>query len=380
MSILHIITSTDVGGSERMLQKLILNSRNKGNHSILSLKPIGAIGQELIDAGVNVYSLDINKLHSILHSWKMISKIIRIEKVELIQTWLYHADLFGSVIGLFFRLPVVWNIRQTKFDNNDPIVTKIIMKLCAVLSYFIPVKIICAANASALQHKKYGYKYLKMHVISNGFLDNIGMVPPQAILELKEKLKLSQSDLVIGAVGRYHPIKDYDTFLNASKDLAIIYPQAKFLLVGRDLDYNNIELCNKIRSLNIQDKVILVGEQIDINPYLLSMDAFCLTSISEGFPNVLAEAMIMAIPSFSTKCGDAQIILNDSNFLVEIGDYKTLAASLIKFFNLNNDDRAEIGKQQRAIVLKNYSIAKIVDQYWEVYNIILKKQKSCVDL
>lgn len=373
MIILHIITSTLVGGAERMLQKLILNSQDKCNHIVLSLKPIGPVGQELLEAGIKVYCLNIIGPYSIIRSWKKIFKIIKGEKIQLIQTWLYHGDLVGSIIGLFVRLPVVWNIRQTKFDNRDPVSTRIVMKLCAFLSYFIPAKIICAAHASALQHKRYGYNYKKMQVISNGFPDNNDLVSAQQICLLKEKLRLKSNDIIIGAIGRYHPIKDFDTFLRASKEVSSVIDTAKFLMVGRDLDINNVELCEKIKALDILDKVILVGEQKDINPYLLLMKAFCLTSISEGFPNVLAEAMIMSTPAFSTKCGDAELIQKDVNFLVDIGDYKNLSAQLINFFNLNESERIKIGKDQRELVLKNFPIEKVVNNYLDVYKGILKK-------
>ncbi len=356
-----------------MLQKLILNSDNKVNHCVLSIKPIGLVGRELIEAGVKVYSLDIDGKFSVIRSYRKIKEIIKNEKVELIQSWLYHADLVGTLSGWMFRLPVVWNIRSTKFGDKDPWSTKIAIQLCAILSYISPSKIVSGAEASVTQHRKYWYKFQKMQVIPNGFADTYVQPDKQQILDLENSLGIKETDLVIGAIGRYHPIKDYDTLLKAAKKVSRVIPNLKVLIVGRNMDQSNGELHQLLQSEDLLDRVVLVGEQKDVNPFLLMMDAFCLTSISEGFPNVLAEAMLRATPSFSTRCGDAAVILDDEKYLVDIGDHERLATLLISFLSLSTEERALVGRKQRSIILEEFTIERSVEKYENLYTKILNK-------
>ena len=96
-------------------------------------------------------------------------------------------------------------------------------------------------------------------------------------------------------------------------------------------------------------------------------DVFCLHSVSEGFPNVLGEAMSSGIPCVSTDAGDAGILLGDTGRLVEVGQPKQLSKALLGVLDLPPEKIKEISKLGRERIKSRFSINRIVKKYEELY-------------
>ena len=171
MKILHIITGLNIGGAEKMLERLLLYNLDIDNITIISLSDIGKIGINLEKKGFKIYCLDVKKniTSPILAVIKMI-RLIRNIKPNLIQTWLYHANLLGSIASLFStRAPVVWNLRGCDIPQGALSQTFIIVKLLSLLSHFLPYKIICCGYSVKEAHITMGYSQKKMVIIQNGY-------------------------------------------------------------------------------------------------------------------------------------------------------------------------------------------------------------------
>ncbi|MFP5080829.1 glycosyltransferase [Pedobacter sp. JCM 36344] len=370
--ILHIITTTDVGGTEMMLEKLITNSVSDEEHLVISLTSVGKIGDRLLSKGIQVQPMHLDGISDFPRCVKDINNVIKKYKPNLIQTWLYHSDFIGAILGLYNRIPVVWNIRQTKFAKTSPLSTLVIMRLCVIISYFVPKKIICAAYASAKSHVRFGYDKKKILVIPNGFDDKFANYDLQSTRLLKERYSIHDTDLIVGIVGRFHPDKDHLNFVNSSMLVARSIENSKFLMVGRNLDTENDVLMGWIKSVGLEDRYILLGEQTDISSLLALMDVFCLSSLSEGFPNVLGEAMLMERPCVSTECGDAEQIIGDCGVLVKVNDSFRLSAAIIKLLNLSSEERKAIGIKARSRILEKFSLIKTVNSYLLLYKKLKK--------
>ena len=145
--------------------------------------------------------------------------------------------------------------------------------------------------------------------------------------------------------------------------------------MGRGLDNLNIELTNLIsNSLDIS-RVHLLGEKNNISSCLRELDIFCLSSRNEGFPNVLAEAMLMKIPCVSTNAGDAASLISDIGVLVPVEDHIKLALGLKYMIAMSKKERRKIGEKSYSHIRSNFSIENNISKFCKLYMKLINEKK-----
>ena len=373
MKILHIITGLGVGGAEKALMKLVSTS-TKSEISIISLTGIGIVGQELKEAGFDVSSINISILtfpFAIASLYRKIKKI----NPDIVQTWLYHADLIGGIIARAAGVRnIIWGVRTTELKKGA-YVTTAVRKVLAYLSYYIPTIIVCVAEAAKYKHIELGYCEGKMLVIGNGF--DICQLQHRATerSQFRKIHQLHTDHVVIGSVGRFSQDKGQDLFIKAASKVASNNPKVRFLMVGKELNRNNKELMGWIEAADLSDKVILLGERKDVNTCLSAMDVFCLHSRSEGFPNVLGEAMSMAVPCVAADVGDVAVVLADTGILVKKNNYDSIADGLIQMLKKKQEQRHILGQKAMVRISAEYSLDVVHGKYEDLYVELLNKGK-----
>src|SRR2546429_9071086 len=143
-----------------MLAKLLSAMDSKAWAStVISLRDEGAVGKKLASAGFPVRALGMRERPSDLLALARLARWLRELRPVIVQTWLYHADLFGALAARWAGSPpVIWNIRQTTLDpQRERRSTIWIGRLCARLSRRLPARIICCSDASRDAHAALGY-------------------------------------------------------------------------------------------------------------------------------------------------------------------------------------------------------------------------------
>lgn len=371
LKVLHIIVGLNVGGAELMLKRLILSKypSDSYEHQVVSLTSLGVIGAQLRDEGITVNSLGMRGIAGIPSVLFKLIMFIRKLKPDVVQTWMYHADLLGGLAARAAGVRnVIWGIRTTNVGRGGKRSTLLIRKLCAKLSRWIPIKIVCAAEASRRAHVAIGYAERPMLVIPNGFdLSCLKASVPQRD-SIRKAYKIDDDETVIGSLGRYNAVKDQANFIAAASLLAAQYSSLTFLMVGRDVDKSNTELINLITASGFSERFILLGERQDVTACLNAMDIFCVHSRTEGFPNVLGEAMAVGIPCVSTDVGDAALLLGEYGIIVPSQNSKALAEGLAKMIDLPMDSRSDIVKKARARIEKNFTLDRTSGRFHELYS------------
>ncbi|OQX06984.1 MAG: hypothetical protein BWK73_29325 [Thiothrix lacustris] len=372
MKILHIIIGLNVGGAENSLKRLIETHKDNQNyqHCVISLTTIGKIGEQLQASGIEVKALGMTSAFSVpITLWRLIKSISYINP-DIVHTWMYHADLLGGLAAYFTQKKVIWSIRNTHVavGSGTAKTTKHIMQLCAKLSYKIPSKIICVANAAKVSHYKYNNE--KMIIIPNGYA--IDAIQKTAKNTQKEKypaeLNIRNDRLIIGSIGRFNDYKDFPTFIKAANILLASQQDIQFLLIGRDIDSNNKTLMSLINDTINPNAFILLGERNNIPELLSLMDIFCLHSISEGFPNVLGEAMCIGLPCVTTDVGDAALMVGEHGSIVPHSNPEKLAAALQVMIDQTPQERTNIGQALSQRIRNHYSIANVQKAYETLYH------------
>ena len=174
-----------------------------------------------------------------------------------------------------------------------------------------------------------------------------------------------EKENIVLTVGRLIHSKHHDKLIELF--ISIAPPEWRLVIVGDDaLRQNNFErLKSLVRDLDAEDRVILTGRQAEVDSYYLRSKLFVLTSSSEGFPNVIGEAMSAGLPVVSFDCvaGPSEMITDGKDgYLVPLFDYKTFGDKLL---TLMNDPvlREQFGKEAKSSI-DRFSVERIGEQYY----------------
>lgn len=364
--ILHVITGLEDGGAEGALYRLCKFDR-VNRHVVVSLLAGGKYVEPLKELGVQVHSLEMDRGRFSLTALLALRRLIRRYRPDTVQTWLYHSDLIG---GLASRLAgaeqVVWGIRHaTLIPGKVKRSTILTARICAMASRFIPDKIICCSYAAEKVHVGLGYDASKFWIIPNGY-DLASLTPDAAArTAFRRELQLPDDLPLLGMVSRFDPQKDHENLLDALALLSAQGLQFRCALVGTGMDEGNARLMQLVRERELSDHVILLGRRTDIPRVMNGLDLHLLSSVSEAFPNVLAEAMACGTPCVSTDVGDAAFIVGATGWIVPPEDSLALASAAAEALQEIERPMAW-GQRQSAArerVKTYFEIGEVVDAY-----------------
>lgn len=386
MNLVLIITNLATGGAEGMLLKLLQRiDRNRFNPTVVSLMGLGDIGPRIQSLGIPVHALGMDQgKPSLRKFWKLV-RLLRQLRPDVVHTWMYHADLAG---GLAARLAgqkrIVWGIRHSDLsEGENKRATLWVVKACALLSRWIPARILSCSRRARDVHAAVGYEPDKMEVIPNGF-DLACFVPDTAARSsVRTELGLPPEALLVGLVARFDPQKNHIGFVHAAALLHAQLTDVHFVLAGAGIDDGNAALNIAIARAGLQEHVHLLGRRDDIPRLMAALDVLASSSHGEAFPNVLGEAMACGVPCAVTDVGDSAEIVGNTGRVVPAGDMAGLSDEILALLRLPVEKRMAMGMQARARVAENYEIGHVVDLYQEFYERIMGSSnqgiKACVE-
>jgi glycosyltransferase involved in cell wall biosynthesis len=355
--IVHVITGLGTGGAEMMLTKTVLALEHLGfrNH-VAALVSGGALAERLRAAGVPVTELGLRlEARRSFEAFIGLVRLLRRERPQVVQTWLYHADLLGTVAARVARVPrLAWNLRCSDMDlRHYGRMTRLVLRCLAWLSP-LPDLIISNSHAGLEVHRRLGYRPRRSEVVPNGF--DFDRFQPDASVRaaVRRELGLPESAPIIINVARVDPMKDHPTLLAAFAKVRAVRGDARLLLVGR-----------RTERLPSVSGVIALGERTDVERLLAAADAFSLNSkFGEGFPNALGEAMACGLPCVVSDVGDCAAIVGDSGRVVAPGDPEALATALLALLSPAGRD---LGLRARDRAAANFQMPAIAARYAAIY-------------
>jgi len=392
ISVLHLITTLDVGGAEIMLFKLLSGMDDKRfSNTVVSLTDSGPIGRRLSALGVPVYTLNMPRgrvnAAGLVRLCRLIVRlcwlIVRI-RPKILQTWLYHADLLGLIFGKLAKIPnICWNIRCSYMDlDKYRSSTRWAVRLSSRFSPF-PQAIITNSLEARRFHVGLGYKTKRWEVIPNGFDLEEFKPDPHAKQRLLHELGLCNNQkpqdgrkqgsdrekgkrFLVGFIARCDPMKDHRTFFEAAALLLEQGRNGHFVLAGKGVTRENKDLAPLIPQ-GWSDHFHLLGEREDIPGITAALDIASSVSLGEGFPNVICEAMACGVPCVVTDVGDAAFIVNNTGYVVPPRDSLALTGAWKALVDLGEERRRELGLLARKRVMDHFELSKVVKEYEDFY-------------
>lgn len=370
--ILHIINGLHTGGAEMMLYKLLSGTnRERFEAEVVTLIDGGEVRSKVEKLGVKVHSLHIPRNSpDIASAWRLI-RCLRQSQPDLIQTWMYQSDLVAGVLGkLFTRTPIVWNIRCSHPGWAGQSTLRI-AKTCAFLSGTIPARIICGSVSASHDHIEMGYRREKVIVIPNGFDLETFQPDAEARLAMRKELQLAPETKLVGMFARFALVKDPANFVRAAASLHRKMPEVHFVMCGAEMSWEHQQLADWIAQAGVRERFHLLGQRHDVSRYMAAMDVVVLSSESEGFPNVLGEAMACGVPCVATDTGDSALIIGDTGKIVPRKEPEKLAEACEALLHLSDEERRQLGLAARRRIEENYSLPTIVRKYEQLYQGLL---------
>ena len=372
IKILHLISTTNVGGAEQNLLRLISSMDKDCFHSmVVSMTDIGPVGKEIIENGFPVHALNMKKGLPDPRGISRLKKLVSHYQPDIIQCWMYHANLFGLLFS--YKRNLVWNIRCSDMDlSRYGFVYKYTVKAGAIFSK-IPDVVIANSFAGKAFHEGLGYRSRRWEVIPNGF--DTGLFKPDAKVRSRIRLELviPQDAPVIGLIARLDPMKDHPTFFHAANLLLENHPSVHFVLAGQDITAHNPELYRLIGDHRYSGQFHLLGQRLDIPQVLNALDIATSSSLSEGLPNTIGEAMATGIPCVVTDVGDSRVLTGDAGHVVPKNNPEVLARVWQRLIDAGPDHIRLLGSRARKRIQENNSLDFSVRHYEKLYSELIER-------
>ncbi|MDG2124651.1 MAG: glycosyltransferase [Verrucomicrobiales bacterium] len=371
IKVLQLITGLDVGGAETMMCRLMERiDRERFDCQVVSLRPRGALAPRLEAAGVPMSFLDIDSAKDVPGGIAKLAMLVRRERPDVVQTWMYHADFLGSLVGrLCGDQRIVWNIQQSQLcrETSKP-VTRFLNRFLAGRSQQWPDRIIACSKVAAELHAAQGYARDKMVWICNGAETDFYMPDAEAAAALRRELGIPDGAQVIGMAGRYNPQKDYGNYFAAAGLLAERMPGVHFVACGAGATLEDEGFRVLAESAGLGERFHALGVRSDMQAVYPAFTIAALSSAyGEGFPLTLGEAMACGVPCAATDVGDSAEIIGGTGAIVAPRDSVALADAWERLLKLPADEFALLKSEARMRVKDLFSLRECVRRYEGVY-------------
>ncbi len=361
INVLQLITSLNIGGTEKYLLSIVRALRKKYNISVGYIKTKGEIGKQLEREGITLYHLP--------GLWKICSFIKR-HDIHVVHTHLYRANIIGRIAAMLRRVPVLISSQQSidkwkKFYH---------VWLDRWTSYGVDCIIVNADATKKILQERERIPPYKIHTIYNG-IDCSVFSPHTTALYHKNTGEKSQLRVV--TVTRLHKEKGSQYIPDIVSSVIKEVSNVQFSVIGDGPLRKNIQ--RQIHNLNIADKIKLLGWQQDIPGFLAESDVFFLPSVEESFSQAVLEAMSMAVPVVATDVGGMHELVahSISGLLVQPDVPQAIAQAIIELLKDNSKAR-RMGEAGKKRVQKFFRVETMLEKTLEIYEQYIHKKRGIV--
>ena len=328
--ICFLIRQLNSGGAQRQLLTLAKGLSHTQRVTILSFYPGGEFWEEAQSLhGVTCIDLKKKGRYDILgFGWNLISTL-RTLAPDVIYSLLPVPNLLTALYKLGGgKTRVVWGIRSGEwclraYQPSLRLAVWLEKKLVTV-----PDLVIANSHAGAELMLSYGVKPQRLHTIPNGIDCNYYCPDTDKGQAFRTKYSLSTSTLLVGLVGRLDPVKGHEVFLRAAQIILQHKDDVAFLCIGSGPQELRQIWERYAYDLGISHKLHWIEFQSDMRPVYNGLDLVVSASLSEGFPNVLAEACACGRVCIATDVGESRAILGRPELIVPPNEPETLASAI----------------------------------------------------
>lgn len=369
--ILHIIKSLGRGGAETLLpETLKLHDKEKFEfHYIYFLPWKDQMVEALKGNGGRVTCIPASNNAQIMLKVGEVIRYIRENDIQLIHCHLPWAGMVGRLVHRMTGLPVLYT------EHNKQERYHVLTRWMNKLTFNWQSLAIAVSHDVADSIVNHIHPKVPIRTILNGVNTGYFQRDSEAGAEMKKNLGIPEDAIVIGTVAVFRfqkRLKEWlEVFANASQSNPNLYG----IMVGDGPLKSELESYRA--QLGLMDKVIMPGLQTEVKPYYSAMDIFMMTSVFEGLPIALLEAMSMGCAIATTDAGGIREVINhhESGVMVSVENWKQLEGELDNLIN-DHDGRMTLGQAARKRVKETFGLERMVKELEELYFLTAKSRNN----
>ncbi len=365
-TVVHLITTLGQGGAERVLSQVVprpddtprrADGRPTERHVVVSLADGGMFADVLLGAGVEVHGLGMRPGRDVVRGTLRLAALLRELRPGMVISWMYHASLLDLLArplsGRSRRARMVWAVRGslhtgTGPDSGLPFHTRLTIRLLALCSRR-PEAVVANSRTGRSHHIRIGYRPRRWIMLPNGCDTDEFHPDPVERRAVRAELGIGDDAVIAIAVARTHPQKDHPTLLEAARRAHREHPDLELVLVG-----TGTETLDAGVDAPLALRVHGLGERRDVARLLRGADLVVSSSLTEGMPNALLEAMASGLIPVATDVGDCRSIIADAGQVVPTADPVALAAAIGRVAALTGPEGVTGGIRARERIIQHH--------------------------
>ena len=365
--ILYIVTQSEFGGAQRYILDLATNLPIEHYHVAVAAGGNGELFAKLKEKNIRTYQLknlvrEINPIKD-LKAYFEIKKLLKKSKPDVLHLNSSKAGVLGAVAGRHAGIKkIIYTVHGFVFNEPLPWWKKQIYLWTEKFSTRYKDKLICVSEFDRQVGIKNKIKPKKLITINNG-VDKLAILDKQTA---RTKLNLPIDKKIIGTIAHFYPTKGLFYLIQAAQVVVKQFPQTIFAIIGDGQLKNQLE--HEINKLNLKNNFLLLGSKQKAGQYVSAFDIYVSSSVKEGFPFSILEAMAAGLPIASTNVGGIPEMIKDnvSGLLVESKSSDALAQALLKILQ-NKNLVKKLGSQAKIRVAQKFSLQKMIQETKKLY-------------
>lgn len=329
--ILFLHSHLDIGGAEKLRSLTVKYlDKTKYNIRICCIERKGRIGEQIERMGFRVDCFNKSSKPYNFFTTLSLYLYLKKNKFDIVQTSLFNTNFHGRLAAFFARVSVVISEEHSEHYFYVSLKQSPYILMDKALSLITDCIICCSKKILYSIREKEKISLKKLFLLRN-CIDPAELVSRRTKEDVLMELGLTDSDIIIGNVASISLKKGHKYLLMAFSKVLDAYPDARLFIVGGGVEGLKKELIKMAEDMNILKQVYFLGEREDIADLLKVFNIFVLSSIKEGLPIALLEAMYLEIPAVATNVGGISEIVDDgkTGILVPPMDVDRLSKSII---------------------------------------------------
>lgn len=384
--ILYLVTQSELGGAQRYILDLAKNLKNDFEISVAfgEQSDEDELASKLRQNNIKFYTIPhlkraISPLNDILAIFQIAKLIIKI-KPNIIHLNSSKISILGSIATLISKLlivncklSIVYTVHGWVFNEPMPKWKKIFYTCAEKWTARFKDKIICINELDYnIAKNKFKIPEKKLTLIHHGikpinFLSRENAREKLISIINNSTFDIQYSTILLGSIGNLYKTKGYEYLIKAFKILISNFQfPISLVIIGEGRERENLE--KLIKKYNLEKNIILTGKIKNASELLNAFNIYVCSSVKEGFPYSILEAMGAGLPIISSNVGGIPEMIEDkeSGLLIEPADPEKLA-NKIKYLMKNKETEKTMGENAKLKIEEEFKLSKMIEETKEIY-------------
>ena len=352
MKIAHVVDSMEVGGAETLVRQMCHLQREQGHEpEVYAIAALGALGERMRAEG---FLVQPNVGRHLVDSSRHFLRIFRSSRPDVVHLHNPTPTIYAAPAARLAGVPSIVSTRHSLVAPPRNLTMERKYKLAAMFCDWVVG--ICEATTSNLKDAG-NAPDRKIVTIYNGA---VPVEPPPV------DQRPTKTGFTFLYVGRLEPVKNLQFLLTGFRAAVTAAPQMSLWVVGNGTERSRLE--EMTDQLGLCSNVKFWGQQMDVAPFFASADAFVMSSVSEGLPMSLLQALSSRLPAVVTDVGGmAEVVrLAHAGITVPLSSTEAMTEALVRLAT-RPDEREIFAKNAETAFDAHFTLPVMVERYSQLY-------------